>query len=169
MKTENFSEMHRKNMEAAMHLAQISVNNSQKLMALQSELARELFQLSVENARALTEAKDPAEVMRLRSQLAQTTTEKMIDYAQRMAELGHEARSEFSRLLTEQLAAGSHDMLESFQGLIKSLPGPNQALLESVQQAMATANSAFEQIARASGEIFSAMIDSGRGSHGRGK
>lgn len=162
MKTENFSELHRKNMEAAMRLAQMSVDNSQKIIALQSELARELFQQSVENARALTEAKDPAEAMRLRSQMAQTTTQKMMEYAQRIAELAIDARGEFSRLLTEQLAAGSHDMMEAFQSFLKSLPGQNNNMLESMQQAMANANHALEQMARASSEMLGAMTDPGR-------
>ena len=43
MKNEQLSEIHRKNMEAAMRLAQLSIENSQKVMALQSQLARDLF------------------------------------------------------------------------------------------------------------------------------
>ena len=70
-KVEQFSELQRKNMEAAMRLAQLSIENSQRIMAIQSELARELFQDSVANAKAQTSAKDPQSVMSLRAQYAQ--------------------------------------------------------------------------------------------------
>ena len=43
-KIEQFSELQRKNMEAAMRLAQLSIENSQRIMALQTELAKEMFQ-----------------------------------------------------------------------------------------------------------------------------
>lgn len=156
-KIDQFSEIQRKNMEAAMRLAQLSIENSQRVMALQSELARQLFQQGVDNAKAQTEAKDPQEVMKLRAEYAQETTQKMMEAAQRIAEVGNDARVEFSRLLTEQLAAGSQEIVDAFQGFFKSLPGSNANVLETMQQAMATANGAFEQIARASAVAMNNM------------
>jgi phasin family protein len=162
-KAEQFSELHRKNMEAAMRLAQLSIENSQKIMALQSELARELFQNSVENAKAQGTAKDPQDVMALRTQYAQDTAQRMMETAQRIAEVGIEARTEFSRMLTEQLASGSHDLMEAFQSFFKALPGQNANVLENMQQAMATANSAFDQIAKASAATFNSMNEAAKG------
>jgi phasin family protein len=160
-KNENFSELNRKNMEAAMRLAQMSIENSQRVMALQSELARELFQQGVENARAQTTAKDPQEVLQLRNQYAQDTAQKMMVTAQRVAEIGNDARTEFSRMLTEQLASGSQDMIDAFQGFFKTLPGlpggQNANVMEVMQQAMATANSAFQQMTQASTAAFAGM------------
>lgn len=157
MKNEQFNEMHRKNMEAAMRLAQLSIENSQRIMALQSELARELFQESVNNAKAQTGAKDPQELMNLRARYAQDTTQRMMESAQKIAEIGNDARVEFSRLLTEQLASGSHELMDAFQSFFKALPGQNPNMLQAMQQAMATANSAFEQITQASSAAFSNM------------
>lgn len=156
-KTENFSELNRKNMEAAMRLAQMSIENSQRVVALQNELARELFQDGVENARAQAGAKDPQEVMRLRTEYAQETARKMMEVAQKVAEIGNSARTDFSRMLTEQLAAGSQEMADAFQGFFKTLPGQNPNMMEVMQQAMASANTAFEQITQATTAAFSGM------------
>ncbi len=161
-KNENFSELNRKNMEAAMRLAQMSIENSQRVMALQSELAREMFQQGVENARAQTTAKDPQQVLQLRNQYAQETAQKMMLTAQKVAEISNDARTEFSRMLTEQLASGSQDMIDSLQGFFKTmpgLPGQNANVMEVMQQAMATANSAFQQMTQASTAAFSGMTD----------
>jgi len=156
-KNEQFSELNRKNMEAAMRLAQLSIENSQRVMSLQNDLARELFNDGVANARAQSSAKDPQEVLRLRAEYAQETARKMMAVAQQVAEIGNEARIEFSRLLTEQLASGSQEMADAFQGFFQNLPGQNANMLEVMQQAMASANSAFEQIAQASAAAFSGM------------
>lgn len=168
-KTENFSELNRKNMEAAMRLAQLSIENSQRVMALQNELARELFNDGVENARAQSGAKDPQEVLRLRAEYAQETARKMMGVAQKVASIGNEARVEFSRMLTEQLASGSQEMADAFQGFFKTLPGQNANVLEVMQQAMATANSAFEQITQASASAFSGMTEMAQKSAGKKK
>lgn len=168
-KIEQFSELHRKNMEAAMRLAQLSIENSQRIMALQSDLARQLFQSSVDNAKAQGTAAAPQEVMTLRTQYAQETAQKMMETAQRIAEVGNEARTEFSRMLTEQLASGSHDMMEAFQSFFKTLPGQNANMLENMQQAMRTANGAFEQIAKVSAAAFENVNDAAQKAGGKKK
>jgi phasin family protein len=160
MTTKNdFSEIQRKNMEAAMRLAQLSIENSQRIMTLQSQLARELFEECVDQAKAQAGSKDPQDIMKLRAKYAQETTQKMISAAQQVAEIGNSARMEFSRLLTEQLAAGSHDIVDAFQSFFKALPGQNANVLEAMQQAMATANSAYEQMTKASRSAFESMSD----------
>lgn len=121
-KIENLSEPHRKNMEAAVHLAQLSLENLQRVMALQNELALELFDAGAENARALAQANDPQEVMHLRAEYAQKTTRRMMAVAQEVAEIGNEAHAAFARLLTEQLASGSQEMADAFQGFLKACP-----------------------------------------------
>lgn len=156
-KTEQFTELHRKNMEAAMRLAQLSIDNSQRIMALQTELAKDMFQSGVENAKALTGARDPQAALQLRTQYAQETTQRMVAAAQQIAEISNSARAEFSRLVTEQLASGSQDMTESLQTFMKSLPGQTPNMMESFQQAIATANQAFEQITKASTAAMSSV------------
>ncbi|KAF0166101.1 MAG: phasin family protein [Rhodocyclaceae bacterium] len=156
-KVEQFSELHRKNMEAAMRMAQLSIENSQRIMALQSELAKEMFQSGVENAKAQTGARDPQAMMQLRTQYAQETTQRMVAAAQQIAEISNSARSEFARLVTEQLASGSQEMTEAMQTFMKSLPGQTPNMMESFQQAIATANQAFEQISKASTAAMSSV------------
>ncbi|HTY02543.1 MAG TPA: phasin family protein [Rhodocyclaceae bacterium] len=157
-----FGEIQRKNMEAAMRLAQISIDNSQRIMELQSRLARELFENSVEQAKIQAESKDPQNIITLRARYAQDTAQKMIAAAQQVAEIGNSARVEFSRLLTEQLAAGSQDMVDAFQSFFKALPGQNTNILDAMQQAMTNANNAFEQMSKASKAAFENAADAAK-------
>lgn len=158
-KNENLNELNRKNMEAAMRLAQMSIESSQRVMTLQNELARELFTDGVENAKAQAAAKDPQEVLRLRSAYAQETAQKMMQTAQQVAVISNDARVEFSRMLTEQLASGSQEMADAFQGFFKTLPGQGGNMMEVMQQAMSTANSAFEQMAKVSAAAFANITE----------
>jgi phasin family protein len=157
-----FTEIQRKNMEAAMRLAQISIENSQRIMELQSQLARELFENSVEQTKLQASSKDPQDIVKLRAQYAQETTQKMIEAARQVAEIGNSARVEFSRLLTEQLAAGSQDLVDAFQSFFKALPGQNANMLETMQQAMNNANTAFEQMRKAATAAFDTAGELGR-------
>jgi phasin family protein len=157
MKPDQLSEIQRKNMEAALRLARLSIDNSQRIMALQSDLARALFEESISSARSMSNVKGPQDVMELRTKYTQDTAQMMMSAAQKVAEIGNEARTEFSRLLTEQLASGSHELMDSFQSFFKSLPGQNPDVVSAMQQAMVRANAAFEQIIQATSSTFSQM------------
>ena len=73
------------------------------------------------------------EVLRLRAEYAQETARKMMGVAQQVAEIGNDSRVAFSRMLTEQLASGSQEMADAFQGFFKSLPGQNPNMMEMMQ------------------------------------
>jgi len=152
-----FNELQRKNMEAAMKLAQLSIDNSQRIMELQSNLAKKMFEDSVANAKAQSAAKDPQEVMKLRTEYAQATAQKMMEAAKAMAEIGNASRLEFSAMLTEQLKIGKTDIAEAFQTYLKAMPGQGTKEFEKMKESMASITGAFEQITKSSTAAFSNM------------
>lgn len=164
MSNEQISEMHRKNIDAAMKLTQMSLENSKRIMELQVETARALFEESVSNARAMTEAKDPQAALALRTQFAQETSQRMMEAMRRMAELTAEAQAEFNKMLGQQMAGTSQEMMENFKKMmsVSGLPGSGQDAFATMQKAFGTAKDAFEQIAKASTAAFS-MPGTGKG------
>ncbi|PKO83864.1 MAG: phasin protein [Betaproteobacteria bacterium HGW-Betaproteobacteria-11] len=149
-KLEQFNALQRKNMEAATRLAQMSIENSQRILALQTDLAKSLFQHGVENAKAQAGVRDPKEAAQLVKSYTEETTQQMMAVAQQIAEIGNQARTEITRLVTEQLATGSQDLSGAMQEFFKGLPAQNPQLMEGFQQAITTATAAFEQVAQAS-------------------
>lgn len=154
-KNDQFAELNRKSMDAALKLAQLSFENAQRMMALQSDLAKVMFQSGVDNARAQASASDPQELMQLRSQYAQQMTQRMVATAQQIAEIGNAARTEFTQLMTEQLASGSPDMTSQMQAFMKNMPGQTPHMMEAFQKTIASATSAFDQFSKASAQSMS--------------
>ncbi len=156
-KQDQFNELQKKNLEAAMRLAQLSIENSQRIMELQVSMAKSLFEDGVQNAKAQTTAQNPQDVVELRTQYAQTTTERMLSCAREIAEITTRTQTEVGKLVSEQLTTGSQDVFEAMQRIFKGLPITDQNTLNSFQTAVDTTRSAFEQIARASTEAFQAF------------
>jgi phasin family protein len=148
--SEQLGDLHKKSIDAATKLSQLSLENSKRIIELQVETARTLFDGSVSSARALSEAKDPQAAMALRAQFAQETAQKLMDAARRMGEIGAEAQTEFSSMLGEQLSQSGQEMMQAFQKFMPIVPGGNQNALAAMQQAFSTAQGAFDQIAKAS-------------------
>jgi phasin family protein len=153
-KQDQFNELQKKNLEAAMRLAQMSIENSQRIMELQVATAKSLFEEGVQNAKALSTVKDPKEMMELRTQYAQSTTEKMLACAREMAELTSRTQAEVGKLVGEQLTTGGQDVFEAMQKMFKGMPITDQNAMSAIQTAMDTTRAAFEQMSRASADAF---------------
>ncbi|PKO55247.1 MAG: phasin protein [Betaproteobacteria bacterium HGW-Betaproteobacteria-21] len=156
----DFNELQKKNLEAAMRLAQLSIENSQRVMELQVATAKSLFEDGVHNAQALTAVKDPKQVVELRTQYAQATTEKMLSCAREIAELTARTQAEVGKLVGEQLTTGSHDVFDAMQKMFKGMPISDQNAMGAMQTAMDTTRAAFEQMTRASAEAFQSFTQS---------
>ncbi|THF63392.1 phasin family protein [Pseudothauera rhizosphaerae] len=166
-KQDQINELQKKNLEAATRLAQLSIENSQRILELQVATAKILFEDGVKNAKALSAAKDPKEVIELRTQYAQATTEKLLSSAREIAEIAARTQNEVGKLVGEQLSTGSSDVFEAFQKLFKGLPISDQNTLGAIQTAIDTSRTAFEQITRASTEAFQAFTNASQPPKGR--
>ena len=140
-----------------MRLAQLSIENSQRIMELQVDTAKGLFQDGVKNAKALAEARDPQTALTLRTEFARETTEKMLGCARKIAEITTSTQAEFGRMVSEQLTTGSKEFMEAMQKALSGMPITTHNVPDSFQAAIETAKSAFEQITKASTNAFSAF------------
>lgn len=114
-------ELQVRNLGAAERLMQLSIDHGLGVTAVLAALAGELFELNLRHWHELAAA-DERERLRLRAAHAERIAERLVAGAARIAALGSEVRAGFSRLLTEQLAAGNHGLMDAFQGFFAVLP-----------------------------------------------
>lgn len=110
-----------RHLAAAERLMRLSIDHGLAVTALLAALARELFELNLRHWEEIAAAEEH-EALRLRAEHAGRVAGLLVGCAARLVELGGEVRSGFSRLLTEQLAAGNHDLMDAFQGFFAFLP-----------------------------------------------
>jgi phasin family protein len=156
-KTEQINELQKKSIEAAVQLAQLSIENTQRVIEIQVAVAKSLFEDSVNNAKALSGIKDPQEAVQLRTRFAQSTAEKVFAGAREIAEVATKAQSQVSKLVGEQFTSSSAEVLDAIQQLFKGLPMGDQGAMSAIQNTLNTTRTAVEQLARASTEAFQAF------------
>ena len=157
MNTEQLGDLQRKNMAVGMKLAQLSMENTQRIVELQVELTQKLVQDCIESGQAMTAARDPQKVIALQTRYLQDTTQTLMDAARQMTECGNASCAEFVKLCSEQFSAGNKDLLsstQSMQSLFNAWPGHNNNAVDMLNQAMGAMTQAFEQFTQASAMTF---------------
>ena len=156
MNNDQITDMQRKGMETAKQLAQLSIENSQRILTLQTELAQELFKDGVASAKSLLEAKDPQEMLGLQTRYAQEMAQKLAAATQKVSAIGNQAREQLTSL-SSQMTKGSGELHNVFKDFLHLPQTANPDFAKVVQQAMATAHQAFEQMTKASAAAFTSM------------
>lgn len=154
------SALQKKNLDAAVKLAQLSIENSQRILQLQMQIAKELFEDGVVNAQALAQVKTPQEAMELRTRYAQQAAEKMFSCSRGIADVTAELQNEMGKLVSQQLSSGSHEMIEAMQSFLKGMPMNSHAAAEALQSTFDAARKTLEQVAKASSEAFGSIAKS---------
>ena len=162
MTSKKIGDLNRKNLEAAQQLAQHSINNSQRIVAFQAEMARSFFELSVSHAKAQTEVNTPKELLNLRVKYTQVMAQKVMDSALTVAVINNESRMELARVVSEQITAGSQELMASMQSFFDTLPVQTPNVMVAMQDAMARVQSAFEQMTQISFHAFGGMTERGQ-------
>ncbi|MCL1861495.1 MAG: phasin family protein [Proteobacteria bacterium] len=156
-KPEQVNEIQKKSLEAAVQLAQLSIENTQRVIEVQVAVAKSLFEDSVNNAKALSGIKNPQDAVQLRTRFAQNSAEKVFAGAREIAEIAAKAQSQIGKLVGEQLTNSSAEILETIQQMFKGLPITDQNTMNALQNTLNTTRTAVEQLTRVSSEAFQAF------------
>ena len=150
-------EIQKKGLEAAVQLAQLSIENTQRVIEIQVAVAKSIFEDTVSNAKALGNAKDPQEAVQIRSRLAQTTAEKVFAGAKEIAEVATKAQNQIGKLVGDQFTTNGTEVFEAFTQFFSGLPLADQNALNAFQGGLDSTRAAVEQLSKASAEAFQAF------------
>lgn len=156
-KVVGISELNRRNVEAAMKLARLSIDNSQRVLSLHADLAKAIFEDTVANAKAHANIRTPQDLVELNTKYVQATAKRVIEVARKVSGIANQSRNEFSRVLTQQMVASKSELTEAVQKLVQNLPAGTPDVSKAVDQALTAANSAFEQLSKVSGNALNAV------------
>ncbi len=148
-------------MEAAMRFAQLSMDTAQRIMQLQMEAATAAFQESNEVAQALASARDPQAILALRTKLAESNTQRMLDYTRQIYEAAMQARNEMMGMMEKAVSGLGAGAPASAMKVFADLPFFNKmGSLDPMQALMAAGNTLMENMSKVS-EIATGLTQAG--------
>lgn len=141
--------MQQRNMELASRMAQMSFENARKIIELQVNLARDLFEDGLANAKDTSALTDPAAALEARTRMAQKTAERMMGATREIASMTAEAQAEIGKIVGQQFTGGT-DLTDAMQQAFKGAGFNPTDAMAVAQNAFDAARGMYEQIAKVS-------------------
>ena len=146
---EQFADLNKGSIEAALSFAQVSMESAERLMRLQLEAAKAFIAEQSETAKELSDAKDPEAMMKLRSRIAEQAVERALGYSRNIYEVATQAQKAFAKVIEQRFSGYQQEAASSLEKMIKAAPGGSDAAAAAMRSTIAATQSAMDSLTKA--------------------
>lgn len=150
------SEANKAAVDTAMKLAQISMENAERLVRLQLDAAKGMLEDNLKSARALAEAKDPQQLAALRAKALESGVEQMTAYSRGIYDLAAQTQAEFGKIMEGRIAAFNREVAQLVDDAAKSAPAGSEPAIAAMKQTLAATNAMIDTMAKAAKQFTEA-------------
>ena len=154
--------------DAAARFTRISMDSTERAIAVQLEYAKGALSQASINAKALAGARDVQELMALRTRMAENVLENIMGYSRSLYEVASEAQSELSKLAEERMSSFQKAVTETVDQAARSAPAGGDLAATAIKSSLAATTAAFDTFAKAAKHAAS-FADAGVRGAGNGK
>ena len=152
---EQYAELNKSNVDAALKFAKVSFDATERLLGLQLAVSRDALSETAKNSKALSEIRDVQDLTALRGKFAETSTDKWTDYSKAVYEVAQHTQSGFSTLVENQMAEISKNVTAALDKAVKSAPAGSDVAIAAIKSTVNAATAAFDSITKASKQVAS--------------
>ncbi len=137
--------------------AQLSLSNMERFTALSLDAARDSVEQATAHAQSLDGAKDVTEVIALNSAAVEPVVKRAYAYSRTAYETAAETNNEVKRVFEKQAAELNRAAVAALEEAFKYAPAGSESVVENVKTAIATAQSAYNNLATIRKQIYATV------------
>jgi phasin family protein len=154
--------------DAAARLTRISMDSTERAIAVQLEYAKGAITQATLTAKAVSQVKDVQDLLTLRTRIAENTLENIMGYSRSLYEVGAEAQAELSKLAEERMSSFQQVVSESVDQAARSAPAGGDVAVAAMKSSLAATTAAFDSFSKAAKHMAS-FTDAGVRASGAAK
>lgn len=144
---------HKANVDAFVNAANCAFAGAERLTALNIDTSRKLFETFVSGTQSALNAKDPQDLSKVQSTLAQPFVDSIVAYNRSVLEISGQSREELTKLVESQLADANSNLNSALDKAVESAPAGSDVAVAAVKSAVAAANSAYDTAYKAAKQM----------------
>jgi phasin family protein len=150
---EQFAELNKAGFAGAMKLANLSLENAEKIAKLSISHAREALEDGMKSAEAVASVKDFQDVVALRSKIAESSVQKAVAYSRDLYDVAAKTQSELAALVEATLAQYNKGMALWVENATKGAPAGSDVAVTALKSTVAATSAALDQFTKATKQV----------------
>lgn len=141
------------NAEVMMTLVRTAFHGMEKLAAINLATTRELFNTSVANTQQLMNIKDPKELLKINSMIAQPNVEKMVEYSRSIYDLAANMQKDITALMETQYSSFAKKASNVIEKTTTSVPVGGDVFAAAMKQVLQASTKTYDNITQISKQM----------------
>lgn len=155
---EDLAAMNKAVIDAANRFAAIALQGAEDMMKVQMNAVKGALTEGMQQAKALSQAKDLQSLQPLQEKLAQPVLEKTTDYLKSVYDVAAATQAEISQLLEEQVAELNKRTAATLDRSSAAAPAGSEAAIAAFKSALSAVNTVYDNMLKMSKQM-SAMTN----------
>lgn len=141
---QQFASAAKANIDVLVSLTTSAIARAERLASLNIDTARTAIEDNAASSKALFDARDVQEIVKLQTAMVQPNVNKVAAYARSVYEIATEGQREMAKLVEAQVADMNKAFNSALEKAAKSAPAGSEPMFAAVKSAVAVANDAYE-------------------------
>jgi phasin family protein len=154
--------------QTAARFTQISMDSTERAIAVQLEYAKGALAQASLTAQAVSQVKGVQDFVSLRTRIAENALENLMGYSRSLYEVGAEAQAELSKLAEERMSSFQQAVSETVDQAARSAPAGGDVAVAAIKSSLAATTAAFDSFTKAAKHVAS-FTDAGVRAAGNAK
>ncbi len=150
---EQATELNKTALNAALQLAKISLDTTERLVGLHLEASKASFADASNTLRSITESRDPQAMLDLRGKLTEKNVEKITAYSRSLYDVAAHAQAQISALLEGQVAEWNQSVATQIDNAVKSAPAGADVAIAAVKSTVAATTAALDGVTKTAKQV----------------
>ncbi|MBU6504707.1 MAG: phasin family protein [Betaproteobacteria bacterium] len=152
---EQVTEFNKSALNAALQLAKISLDTTERLVGLNLEASKETFADASDALRTLNDVRDPQALLDLRTKLTEKGVEQFTALSRSLYDVGAHAQSQISALFEAHVADWNQSVAKNIDQAIKAAPAGADVAIAAVKSTVAATAAAFDGVTKTAKQVAS--------------
>ncbi len=152
---EQVTEFNKSVLNAALQLAKISLDTTERLLGLHLEAGKESFADASAALHTLSEARDPQAFLDLRTKLSEKGVERITAFSRSLYDVGAYAQSQVSALFEAQIADWNQSVANNIDQAVKAAPAGADVAIAAVKSTVAATAAALDGVTKTAKQVAS--------------
>lgn len=157
---EQFMQFGKSSLEAALSLANITLQGTERLVGLQLKTAKEALDESIRSAKALSDIKNVQDLMGLQSTAAQPNMEKVMAYSRSVYEVASDTQTKINKVLEDRMSKAGGELVAAVDKVVKTAPAGSETAVAAFKSAVAAASTAYDTMSKVAREATDLAVNS---------
>ena len=141
------------NLDTAVRFAGIALEGAERLLEVQLKAAKSAFADGVQQAKTLTEVKDPQEFAQFKNTLLQPNLENATAYVKDVYDVATATQTEISKLVEEQVAEFNKQVVTGLDKIVKLAPAGSEVAVAAVKSTISAINSTYDNLSKSAKQV----------------